>query len=75
MKKIFYAIAALALMMSVSCEKLDLFPESEAALSENEVFSTYEGYHGFFLKCYLAMVCESQGSGQFRWGTGLPVPF
>ena len=56
MKKIYYAIAALALLLSVSCEKLDLFPESEAALSEKEVFSTYEAYHGFFLKCYLAMV-------------------
>lgn len=63
MKKILYAICAAALLLTVSCENLDLFPESEAALSENEVFSTYEGYHGFFLKCYLAMVCESQGSG------------
>ena len=63
MKKIFYAICAAALLLTVSCENLDLFPESEAALSEDEVFSTYEGYHGFFLKCYLAMVCENQGSG------------
>ena len=63
MKKIFYAVLSAALLSAVSCEKLDLFPETEAALSENEVFSTYEGYHGFFLKCYQAMVCESQGSG------------
>ena len=61
MKKIIYILAAL--ILGASCEKLDLFPQSEAALSEKEVFSTYEGYHGFFLKCYLAMVCESQGSG------------
>ena len=63
MKKIFYAFITAALALAVSCEKLDLFPETEAALSEKEVFSTYEGYHGFFLKCYQAMVCESQGSG------------
>ena len=63
MKKIFYAVLSAALLSAVSCEKLDLFPETETALSENEVFSTYEGYHGFFLKCYQAMVCESQGSG------------
>ena len=63
MKKIFYAVITAALALTVSCEKLDLFPETEAALSEKEVFSTYEGYHGFFLKCYQAMVCETQGSG------------
>ena len=63
MKKIFYAVLTAALALAVSCEKLDLFPETEAALSEKEVFSTYEGYHGFFLKCYQAMVCETQGSG------------
>ena len=63
MKKIFYAVITAAITLAVSCEKLDLFPETEAALSEKEVFSTYEGYHGFFLKCYQAMVCETQGSG------------
>lgn len=45
MKKIIYILAAL--ILGASCEKLDLFPQSEAALSEKEVFSTYEGYHGF----------------------------
>ena len=63
MKKILYAICAAALLLTVSCENLDLFPESEAALSENEVFSTYEGYHGFFLKCYLAMAMPTFPAG------------
>lgn len=63
MKKILYAIFSVAMFLCVSCENLDLFPESDAALSENEVFATYEGYHGFFLKCYQAMVCETQGDG------------
>lgn len=76
MKKIFVSIlSAAVLCFAVSCENLDLFPESEAALSENEVFSSYEGYHGFFLKCYLAMVCETQGSGHggddlAKWDAG-----
>ena len=78
MKKIFLAIATVMLTAGVfaSCEKLDLQPQSETSLMEDDVFSTYDGYHGFFLKLYSSMAVAGQGGdggNDVSWDGGRSV--
>ena len=78
MKKIFLAIATVMLTAGVfaSCEKLDLQPKSETSLMEDDVFSTYDGYHGFFLKLYSSMAVAGQGGdggNDVSWDGGRSV--
>lgn len=78
MKKIFYYFVFLAAtaMFLLSCEKLDLQPTSTTALMENQVYSSYEGYHGVFLKIYSAMAVAGQGGtggNDVSWDGGRSV--
>ena len=78
MKKILLAISAAFLTMGIfsSCEKLDLQPKSDTSLMEDEVFSSYDGYHGFFLKLYSSMAVAGQGGdggNDVSWDGGRSV--
>lgn len=78
MEKFFkYILLILAAgIVSTSCEKLDLQPTSSTALMEDEVYSTYEGYHGVFLKIYSAMAVAGQGGAggnDVSWDGGRSV--
>ncbi len=61
MKKYILLTVSLFLVTLFSCENLDLQPTSETALMEDDVFTTYEGYHGSFLKIYSSMAVSGQG--------------
>lgn len=68
-------VSAISIFIS-SCEKLDLQPTSSTALMEDEVYSTYEGYHGVFLKIYSAMAVAGQGGvggNDVSWDGGRSV--
>lgn len=77
MKKLFrYLLFLLILSTFASCEKLDLQPTSSTALMEDQVYSTYEGYHGVFLKIYSAMAVAGQGGAggnDVTWDGGRSV--
>ncbi len=69
------ALAGATLVLS-SCEKLDLEPESSTSLTENEVLSSWDGYHGLFLKLYAAMATKGQGGdggNDISWDGGRSV--
>lgn len=61
MKKYIAILIGFALFTFSSCEKLDLQPTSETALMEDDVFTTYDGYYGSFLKLYSSMAVSGQG--------------
>lgn len=62
MKRYLLILISLGLLFGFSsCETLDLDPESETSLTEKETLSTYDGYHGFFLKLYSSMTNPGQG--------------
>lgn len=64
------------LILFNACEDLDLVPESDTALMEDEVYSTYEGYHGAFLKLYGGMATKGQGGtggNDVSWDGGRSV--
>ncbi len=78
MKKILNCcLLILSVLLFYSCEKrLDLQPISNTALMEDEVYSTYEGYHGMFLKLYSAMAVAGQGGdggNDVSWDGGRSV--
>lgn len=78
MKRIInYYLPVFIALFLCSCEKrLDLQPLSETALMEDEVYSTYEGYHGMFLKLYSAMAVAGQGGAggnDVSWDGGRSV--
>lgn len=78
MKKIFFYFVFLLVtaMLNHSCEKLDLQPTSTTALMEDQVYSSYEGYHGVFLKIYSAMAVAGQGGtggNDVSWDGGRSV--
>ena len=58
---LFIAILAASACCFASCENLDLQPESTTTLMEDEVWNSYEGIHGSFLKLYGAMGPQSMG--------------
>lgn len=78
MKRIRTYIVFVTLLLTLqSCyEKLDLQPTSSTALMEDQVYSTYEGYHGVFLKMYSAMAVAGQGGAggnDVSWDGGRSV--
>lgn len=76
MKKIFIIVACATAMIFTSCENLDLQPESTTSLMDNDVFTTYDGYHGTFLKLYASMATKGQGGdggNDISWDGGRSV--
>ncbi len=72
-----YCLPVFMMLLLYSCQKrLDLQPISNTALMEDEVYSTYEGYHGMFLKLYSAMAVAGQGGdggNDVSWDGGRSV--
>lgn len=77
MKKLKYFIALLLIMViTQSCEKLNLEPTTSTAFTEEQVYSTAEGVHGAFLKLYSSMAVAGQGgvaSNDVSWDGGRSV--
>ncbi|WP_157960900.1 RagB/SusD family nutrient uptake outer membrane protein [Nubsella zeaxanthinifaciens] len=77
MKNLRIFIALIGIMaITQSCEKLDLQPTTTTAFTEEQVYSTYEGIHGAFLKLYSSMAVAGQGGvagNDVAWDGGRSV--
>ncbi|MEI6263846.1 MAG: RagB/SusD family nutrient uptake outer membrane protein [Sphingobacteriia bacterium] len=78
MKKLikYFSLVLIASIFCSSCEKLDLTPTSSTAFTEDQVYSTYDGYYGVFLKIYSAMAVAGQGGAggnDVSWDGGRSV--